>query len=224
ITASLQEFSTGTPVEWRRDTVLAAVSQPADASRQAELVSQAEARLSQLLLCLEIARQILYTAEAAGATESDLASARRALSRAEQTSEQAKAFLAGGEAEQARNLLQTAQTDCLAAQELSRQARIVAASRALAQPERYSVVRGDTLWSIAAQQTIYHNPFMWPLIYRANRVQIRDPDRIFPRQLLTIPRNYSPEEANTAIQRAQTRQRWRQGDGPDVYILEGVRR
>ncbi|HEY7489972.1 MAG TPA: hypothetical protein VIH59_02535, partial [Candidatus Tectomicrobia bacterium] len=41
ITASQQEFSTGTPVEWRSDTALAAVSQTPDASlsRQAELMS-----------------------------------------------------------------------------------------------------------------------------------------------------------------------------------------
>jgi len=226
ITASQREFSTGAPVELSSDTALAAASQTPDASltRQAELVSQATARLSQLLLCLEVARQGIHTAEAAGATEDDLASAKRALSRAEQLSEQAKAFLAGGEVEQALSLLQTAQADCLTAQELRRQASLVAASRAPAQPERYSVVRGDTLWSIAARQTIYRNPFMWPLIYRANRAQLRDPDGIFPRQLLTIPRNYSPEEANTAIQRARARGRWRQGDGPDVYILEGVRR
>jgi hypothetical protein len=224
ITASQREFSTGAPVEVR--SAIAVASQTADASltRQAELVSQAEARLSQLLICLEIARQVIYTAEAAGATADDLASARRALSWAEQLSEQAKALLAGGEVEQALSLLQTAQADCLTAQELSRQARLVATSRTLTQPERYHVVRGDTLWSIAARPTIYRNPFLWPLIYRANRTQIRDPDRIFPRQLLTIPRHYSPEEANTAIQRAQARGRWRQGDGPDLYILEGVQR
>jgi hypothetical protein len=226
ITASQREFSIGAPVELSGDTTLAAAPQTPDVSltRQAELVSQAEARLSQLLICLEVARQIIHTAEAAGATEDDLASAKSALSRVERLSEQVKALLAGGEVEQARSLLQTAPADCLTAQEFSRQARLVAASRAPAQTERYSVVRGDTLWSIAARQTIYRNPFMWPLIYRANRVQIRDPDRIFSRQLLTIPRNYSPEEAHTAIQRARTRARWRQGDGPDGYILEGVRR
>jgi nucleoid-associated protein YgaU len=144
------------------------------------------------------------------------------LAKAELLLDQAKAALARGAVEEALGLLQTAQMDCLTAQELAQQTSLMAASRA--KPESYSVVRGDTLWSIAAQEKIYRNPFMWPLIYKANRTQIRDPDRIFPRQILAIPRNYSPEEANTAIQRARTRGRWRTGDGPDMYILEGVRR
>lgn len=223
ITASQREISAGAPVELRGDTTLAATREALDTvARQAELTAQAEARLAQLIPCLEIARQAIRTAEAAGAAEDDLAPARRALTRAELLVEQAQAFLARGDVEPALSRLHTAQTDCLIAQELGQQASMLAASRA--KPETYSVVRGDTLWSIAARDTMYRNPFMWPLIYKANRTQIRDPDRIFPRQILAIPRNYSQEEANTAIQRARTRGRWRLGDGPDLYILEGVRR
>jgi nucleoid-associated protein YgaU len=86
---------------------------------------------------------------------------------------------------------------------------VATASRAPAvQPERYAVQRGDTLWGISAREQIYHNPFMWPLIYKANSQQIRDPDRIFPRQILAIPRNYAPEEAAAAIQRAKQRGAW----------------
>ena len=57
------------------------------------------------------------------------------------------------------------------------------------------------------------NPFMWPLIYKANSQQIRDPELIFPRQIFVIPRNYTPEEAAAAIQRARQRGAWRLGDG-----------
>ncbi|MFQ5626314.1 MAG: LysM peptidoglycan-binding domain-containing protein [Methyloligellaceae bacterium] len=64
---------------------------------------------------------------------------------------------------------------------------------------------------------------MWPMLYRANRDQIRDPDLIFPKQIFAIPRGYSREEADMAIHRARKRGPWRLGDGPDVYILEGVR-
>jgi nucleoid-associated protein YgaU len=42
----------------------------------------------------------------------------------------------------------------------------------------YLVVGGDNLWSIAAQDSIYSNPFMWPLIYKANSGQIKDADLI----------------------------------------------
>jgi LysM repeat protein len=83
---------------------------------------------------------------------------------------------------------------------------VVTARRAPAvQPERYAVQRGDTLWGISAQEQIYQNPFMWPLIYKANSQQIRDPELIFPRQILVIPRNFTPEEAVAAIQRARQR-------------------
>ena len=89
--------------------------------------------------------------------------------------------------------------------------------------EQYTVVRGDTLWSIAARPAIYRDPFMWPIIYKANQAQIVDPDLIFPQQRFVIPRTYASEEAITAIRRARSRGPWRLGDGPDRYILEGVR-
>ncbi|MBT8433723.1 MAG: hypothetical protein KJN95_03640, partial [Gammaproteobacteria bacterium] len=44
----------------------------------------------------------------------------------------------------------------------------------------YLVVSGDNLWNIAGQDTIYGNPFMWPLIYKTNSGQIKDADLIFP--------------------------------------------
>jgi hypothetical protein len=54
---------------------------------------------------------------------------------------------------------------------------------------------------------------MWPLIYKANSQQIRDPDVIFPRQIFVIPRNYTAEEAAAAIQRAKQRSAWSVRDG-----------
>jgi LysM repeat protein len=90
--------------------------------------------------------------------------------------------------------------------------------------QRYTVRRGDTLWGIAAQRQIYQDPYMWPLLYRANRYQIYDPDLIYPQQIFTIPRDVVQEETDAATQRARQRGPWRLGDGPDVYILEGIRR
>ena len=51
----------------------------------------------------------------------------------------------------------------------------------------YSVVKGDNLWNIAKQETIYDDPYMWPRIFRANRDQINDPDMIYPKQVLAVP-------------------------------------
>jgi LysM domain len=51
-------------------------------------------------------------------------------------------------------------------------------------PATYTVVQGDCLATIAAQ---FYGRQDWPRIYRANRNAIRDPDLIFPDQILTIP-------------------------------------
>ena len=45
----------------------------------------------------------------------------------------------------------------------------------------------DCLWNIAAKDEIYNDPFMWPKIWQANTDQIRNPDLIFPGQVLRIP-------------------------------------
>ncbi len=55
-----------------------------------------------------------------------------------------------------------------------------------ASPEHYTVVRGDTLSSIAAR--FYGHADLWPTIYNANRVLIGgNPNVIFPDEVLTIP-------------------------------------
>ncbi|WP_432821932.1 LysM peptidoglycan-binding domain-containing protein [Trichloromonas sp.] len=62
----------------------------------------------------------------------------------------------------------------------------------------YLVGNGETLWFIAAQKQVYQDAFLWPLIYRANRDQIKDPRQIYPGQTLNIPRNLSEEETKEA--------------------------
>ena len=57
----------------------------------------------------------------------------------------------------------------------------------------YTVVKGDCLWYIARRQEHYGNGFAWPVIYKANRDQIKDPDLIYPKQVFKIP-NLSQEE------------------------------
>jgi uncharacterized protein YidB (DUF937 family) len=49
----------------------------------------------------------------------------------------------------------------------------------------YTVVSGDTLSGIAKRH--YGDANQWPRIFEANRDQLKDPDRIFPGQVLHIP-------------------------------------
>lgn len=55
-------------------------------------------------------------------------------------------------------------------------------------PTTYTVHRGETLPQIAARTEIYNDSSLWTLIYRANRDQVRDPKRLWPGQVLVIPR------------------------------------
>jgi LysM repeat protein len=202
IRRSTREVNVGAPIAPLR---VAVSRQPEETDFQI----QAQARLARVSPCIERTRQTLQTAESAGARAADLADARGALTSAELAVEQAHTLLAAGEAERGANRLDNALIDCLRAEELLQRTGVVTASRTPAvQPERYAVQRGDTLWGISGREQIYHNPFMWPLIYKANSQQIRDPDLIFPRQIFVIPRNYAPEEAAAAIQRAKQRGAW----------------
>ncbi len=72
-------------------------------------------------------------------------------------------------------------------------------------PKEWTVVKGECLWKIAGYDKIYGDPFQWPLIYKANKSQIKDPDLIYPGQVLTIPRNVSEEEVKQAIKEAKNR-------------------
>ena len=55
-------------------------------------------------------------------------------------------------------------------------------------PATWTVKKGECLWWIAEYEHIYNDPFKWPTIYEANRDQIKDPDLIYPGQVLRIPR------------------------------------
>jgi nucleoid-associated protein YgaU len=52
------------------------------------------------------------------------------------------------------------------------------------------VRRGDTLWGLARRH--WHDPFSWPVLYRANGALLHDPDLIRPGQHLVIPDRVDP--------------------------------
>lgn len=53
-------------------------------------------------------------------------------------------------------------------------------------PDRHIVVRGDTLWDIAAK--FLKEPYRWPDIWRLNQEDIRNPHRIHPGQVVVLDR------------------------------------
>ena len=52
-------------------------------------------------------------------------------------------------------------------------------------PKAYRKKNTDCLWRISL--SVYKDAKLWPLIYKANRNIIKDPDLIFPGQKLVIP-------------------------------------
>ena len=79
----------------------------------------------------------------------------------------------------------------------------------------YSVSKGDSLWSISGNSSIYGDPYQWPLIYKANRSQIKDADLIYPGQSLDIDRGASSADINAAVSHAKTRGAWAIGVAED---------
>jgi nucleoid-associated protein YgaU len=62
---------------------------------------------------------------------------------------------------------------------------------------------GETLFSLSSRSDIYGEPLLWPLIYKANRDQIKDPRQIFEGQIFTIPRDKSETEKEAARREAR---------------------
>ena len=55
-------------------------------------------------------------------------------------------------------------------------------------PVTHTVTKGECLWWISEYKHVYNDPFMWPLIYKANRDKIKNPDLIYPGQQFDVPR------------------------------------
>ena len=72
-----------------------------------------------------------------------------------------------------------------------------------------AVKEGETLSYVATRPEVYGDPLLWPLVYKANRDQIKDPQQIFPGQVLMIPRDKSEQEKEVAREEARNSELFR---------------
>lgn len=70
-------------------------------------------------------------------------------------------------------------------------------------PNSYVVQKGDSLWKIAGEENVLGDYFRWPLLFKANRDQIIDPDLIEPAQDLTWSSDYSVPDVEDAVSKAK---------------------
>ncbi len=86
-------------------------------------------------------------------------------------------------------------------------------------PAIHTVSEGECLWWIAEYRRIYNDPFMWPLIYKANRGQIDNPDLIYPGQTFDIPRYFSLDEVQES--RKEAGAPWEDLDPQEESVIPG---
>lgn len=67
----------------------------------------------------------------------------------------------------------------------------------------WTVSEGENLWVISSKKEVLENPLLWPLIFWANRSQIKDPNLIYQNQKLKIPRDLQKEDIEKAIKAAK---------------------
>lgn len=164
---------------------------------------------------LELARR--YASEALNITvaqKQQLAAERRrqaeAKRQAELKKQQAEAarkrleMLEEQRRERARRLAEEEQARSAARQREQEAAQAPPEPEPEPQPLRQvKVVTGEDLAAIAARPDVYGDALLWPLIYKSNRDQIKDPREIYAGQVLIIPRDKSPAEQDAARREAR---------------------
>ena len=73
----------------------------------------------------------------------------------------------------------------------------------------------DSLWTIAANEQVYGNAELWPLLLCDNKQQIVDADLIYAGQVLSIPQQSTAAAVAAAITHANQRGEWELGEVED---------
>lgn len=68
---------------------------------------------------------------------------------------------------------------------------------------QYEVQGDENLWSIAARPEVYDDPLLWPILYRSNRDQIKDPRILYDGQTLDVPRDVADRDLDEARDQAR---------------------
>ena len=72
-------------------------------------------------------------------------------------------------------------------------------------PDRYVVVPGDTLWGIAGR--FLKDPYRWPDVWEPNKADIKNPNRIYPGNVLVLDRSGSTPRLRLATVKIDPRVR-----------------
>jgi LysM domain len=65
---------------------------------------------------------------------------------------------------------------------------------------------GDTLWKVSERPDVYGSGWLYPLIYKANKAIIKDPNNLPAGLMLTVPRDVPDPEVDKAKEEAMTGQ------------------
>lgn len=80
----------------------------------------------------------------------------------------------------------------------------VATDKSISQLDRYTVVAGDTLSTIAEKKEVYGDSRLWPLLQRTNNNQVGPQGLLSIGQVLNINRNFSTDERTALLGKART--------------------
>jgi hypothetical protein len=118
--------------------VMVAQARQATAERKAraQLAAEAEGRIAQTAVCINAARQSVYSASTASTRGADVAVAQGALDRAEAGLKQARVLLAQHDPKGALGRIDTAQADCQTAQAMTEKAAQGKSATSDGQPHR----------------------------------------------------------------------------------------
>lgn len=71
-------------------------------------------------------------------------------------------------------------------------------------PERHIVIRGDTLWGIAAK--FLKNPYRWGELWKLNTEEIKNPQLIYPGQVIVLDRSGAQPRVTLVTVKEQRRE------------------